>query len=65
MNLFTSPLPYRFNYTENISSPTSVEQMRMLQFGPKLIEVLEEGYRVAQRITAKLQGKERKGLEKY
>ena len=64
MNLFTSPLPYRFNYTENISSPNSVEQMRMLQFGPKLIEVLEEGYRVAQRITAKLQGKERKGLEK-
>ena len=63
MNLFNSPLLYKFN-KDGIASPDTVEQMRNLAFGPNLIEVLDEGYKVAQKITAKLQGKEREGIAK-
>jgi hypothetical protein len=57
INMFNSPLMYSFN--KGLPSPDTVEQMRNLQFGPTMFDVLEEGYQVAKRITRKMQGKDR------
>jgi len=57
INMFNSPLMYKFN--KGLPSPDTVEQMRNLQFGPIMFDVLEEGYQVAKRITRKMQGKDR------
>ena len=63
INLFNSPLLYKFNM-DGINSPDTVESMRHVMFGKDLVKVIDEGYKVAERLTVKLQGKERTGLMK-